>query len=107
LVNLFGHPPSVVPTRAKYADSLARTCRTDIEHKARVDSSIAINLNWPAPVSRRQVTATSTGAILSAPGRRRNADLFLEHLDDLRRSLRCYRVFTRCATTPGFTTVGK
>lgn len=30
--------------------------------------------------------------ILSAPGKRRNADLFLEHLDDLRRSLRCYRV---------------
>jgi len=30
--------------------------------------------------------------ILSAPGKRRNADLFLAHLDDLRRSLRCYRV---------------
>jgi transposase len=30
--------------------------------------------------------------ILSAPGTRRNADLFLEHLDHLRRSLRCYRV---------------
>jgi transposase len=30
--------------------------------------------------------------ILSAPGKQRNADLFLAHLDDLRRSLRCYRV---------------
>jgi putative transposase len=30
--------------------------------------------------------------ILSAPATRRNADLFLAHLDDLRRSLRCYRV---------------
>jgi hypothetical protein len=30
--------------------------------------------------------------LLSAPGRRRNADLFLAHLDDLRCSLRCYRV---------------
>jgi transposase len=30
--------------------------------------------------------------ILSAPGKRRNADLFVAHLDDLRRSLRCYRV---------------
>ena len=30
--------------------------------------------------------------ILSAPSKRRNADLFLAHLDDLRRSLRCYRV---------------
>lgn len=30
--------------------------------------------------------------ILSAAGKRRNSELFLEHLDDLRRSLRCYRV---------------
>jgi transposase len=30
--------------------------------------------------------------ILSAAGMRRNADLFVAHLDDLRRSLRCYRV---------------
>lgn len=30
--------------------------------------------------------------ILSAPGQRRNAELFVAHLDDLRRSLRCYRV---------------
>ena len=30
--------------------------------------------------------------ILSSPGRRRNADLFVTHLDDLRRSLRSYRV---------------
>lgn len=30
--------------------------------------------------------------LLSAPGRRRNADLFLAHLDDLRRQLRAYRV---------------
>jgi transposase len=30
--------------------------------------------------------------LLSAPGKRRNADLFLEHLDDLRRSLRSYHV---------------
>jgi transposase len=30
--------------------------------------------------------------ILSAPGKRRNADLFVAHLDDLRRRLRCYRV---------------
>jgi transposase len=30
--------------------------------------------------------------LLSAPGRRRNADLFVAHLDDLRRRLRCYRV---------------
>ncbi len=29
--------------------------------------------------------------ILSAPGTRRNADLFLSHLDALRRRLRCYR----------------
>lgn len=30
--------------------------------------------------------------LLSAPGRRRNADLFVAHLDDLRHRLRCYRV---------------
>jgi transposase len=30
--------------------------------------------------------------ILSSPGRRRNAELFVKHLDDLRRSLRSYRV---------------
>lgn len=30
--------------------------------------------------------------ILSAPGMQRNADLFLAHLDDLRKGLRCYRV---------------
>jgi transposase len=30
--------------------------------------------------------------LLSAPSKRRNADLFVAHLDDLRRSLRCYRV---------------
>jgi putative transposase len=30
--------------------------------------------------------------LLSAPGRRRNADLFVAHLDDLRRRLRGYRV---------------
>jgi transposase len=30
--------------------------------------------------------------ILSAPGKRRNSELFIDHLDDLRRSLRCYRV---------------
>jgi putative transposase len=30
--------------------------------------------------------------ILSAAGKRRNSELFVEHLDDLRRSLRCYRV---------------
>jgi len=29
--------------------------------------------------------------ILSAPGSRRNADLFLRHLDELRRRFRCYR----------------
>jgi putative transposase len=34
-----------------------------------------------------------TGRLLvSAPGRRRNADLFVAHLDDLRRRLRSYRV---------------
>jgi transposase len=33
-----------------------------------------------------------TGEVtLSAPGTRRNADLFLAHLDDLRRRFRCYR----------------
>jgi transposase len=30
--------------------------------------------------------------ILSAAGQRRNSELFVDHLDDLRRSLRCYRV---------------
>jgi transposase len=30
--------------------------------------------------------------ILSTAGQRRNSELFLDHLDDLRRSLRCYRV---------------
>jgi len=30
--------------------------------------------------------------ILSAAGKRRNSELFIDHLDDLRRSLRCYRV---------------
>ena len=30
--------------------------------------------------------------ILSEPGKRRNADLFLAHLDDLRRRFRCYKV---------------
>jgi transposase len=30
--------------------------------------------------------------LLSSPGQRRNADLFIAHLEDLRRRLRCYRV---------------
>ena len=49
--------------------------------------------------------------ILSPAGTRRNADLFVTHLDDLRRSLRCYRVihvvcdnarFHDCRKTQGY-----
>jgi transposase len=49
-----------------------------------------------------------TGRLLvSAPGRRRNADLFVAHLDDLRRRLRSYRVIHVVCDNARFHDCGK
>jgi transposase len=45
--------------------------------------------------------------LLSAPGRRRNADLFVAHLDDLRRRLRGYRVIHVVCDNARFHDCGK
>ena len=45
--------------------------------------------------------------LLSAPGRRRNADLFVAHLDDLRRRLRGYRVIHVVCDNARFHNCGK